>query len=429
LIHRTRTTFAALFWCGWLCATTAADSPATAESAAGLHRAPNSFGSSSSVAGQLHSDTQVQAPVLSLSLIERYHEWRAQMRTNLQENVGLTLGGDFNALVQGATESLGEDWAAGGVFRVYGQWQWPGEPWQNPGSLSFKVENRHRYTDVAPQQLGGQIGYSSLTGITWSDAGWLLSNFYWHQQFLDNRVAFVAGIVDVTDYVDTYGLVNPWTDFVNSTFGTSPTLAAPNQGLGLAIRVSLTTNLYVLAGFADANGDPTDPVEGFDTFFTEGEYFKHLELGWHGQWERRMEDNLHLTLWQTDARSQSGVPRGWGVAASANWLFEDRWLPFLRAGWSDGGGGVPLKATVSTGLGLYLRDRGDLLACGISWGRPSEETYGVGLRDEYTIELLYRLNLLQRFTITPDVQVLFHPALGPGTDVVGVFGLRARLVF
>jgi len=35
------------------------------------------------------------------------------------------------------------------------------------------------------------------------------------------------------------------------------------------------------------------------------------------------------------------------------------------------------------------------------------------LRDEYTIELLYRLNLLQRFTITPDVQVLFHPALNP----------------
>jgi len=51
------------------------------------------------------------------------------------------------------------------------------------------------------------------------------------------------------------------------------------------------------------------------------------------------------------------------------------------------------------------------------------------LRDEYTIELLYRLNLLQRFTITPDVQVLFHPALNPGTDIVGVFGLQAWLVF
>ena len=32
----------------------------------------------------------------------------------------------------------------------------------------------------------------------------------------------------------------------------------------------------------DGNGDPTNPLEGFDTFFTEAEYFTHLELGWAG---------------------------------------------------------------------------------------------------------------------------------------------------
>jgi len=407
----------------------AADSQVVSGSAPEPASAPNSFGASSSVSGQLQSDSQVQAPTLSLSVIERYHAWRANVRSNLQQNIGLTFAGDYNALVQGGTESLGEDLAAGGVFRVYGQWHWPGEPWKNPGSLTFKFENRHRYTDVAPQQLGGQIGYSSLTGITWSDAGWLLSNFYWHQQFLNNRWAFVAGIVDVTDYVDTYGLVNPWTDFINSTFGTSPTIAAPGQGLGIAVRGSLTTNIYVLAGFADANGKPTVPLRTFDTFFTEGEYFKHLELGWHGSWERRMADNIHLTFWQTDSRPQAGIPSGWGAALSANWLFKDHWLPFLRAGWSDGGGGVPLEATAAVGVGYYLRDQTDLLAFGFNWGRPSDKTLGSGLRDEYTMEILYRLHLLRRLTITPDVQILINPALNPDADVVAVFGLRARLVF
>jgi hypothetical protein len=43
----------------------------------------------------------------------------------LRDRVGLTLAGDYTALVQGATESLGEDWAAGGVFRIYGNWVWP----------------------------------------------------------------------------------------------------------------------------------------------------------------------------------------------------------------------------------------------------------------------------------------------------------------
>jgi len=394
-----------------------------------LTNAPHTFGSSASVGGQLRADDQIDSPALSLSPIERYHEWRGHMRTNLQENVGLTLGGDYNALVQGAMESLGEEWAAGGVFRVYGQWQWPEEPWKNPGSLTFKFENRHRYTEIAPQQLGAQLGYSSLTGITWSDAGWLLSNFYWHQQFLDNRLAFVAGIVDVTDYVDTYGLVNPWTDFMNSTLGCNPTIAAPGQGPGVAVRGSLTDHIYLAAGFADADGDPTHPLDEIEGFFTDAEYFKHIELGWYGTWERRMEDNIHVTAWQTSERTESGIPSGWGVAASASRLFADRWLSFVRVGWSDGGGGVPLETAVSTGIGCYMRERSDLVAVGFTWGRPSTETYGSGLRDEYTLEMMYRVHLMQHLSVTPDIQVLVNPALNPDDDVIVVFGLRARLTF
>ncbi|MCB9911390.1 MAG: carbohydrate porin [Verrucomicrobiales bacterium] len=392
-----------------------------------LANAPRTFGSSASVGGQLQADDQIDSPALSPTFIDQYEAWLQRQRSGLRDHVGLTLAGDYNALVQGATESLGEDWAAGGVFRVYGQWRWPGEPWKNPGSLTFKFENRHRYTEISPQKFGAQLGYSSLTAITWSDAGWLLSNFYWHQQFLDNRLSFVAGIVDVTDYVDTYGLVNPWTDFMNSTLSCNPTIAAPGQGPGVAVRGSLTERIYLAAGLADASGDPTQPLDSIEGFFTEAEYFKHIELGWSGSWDRRMEDNIHVTAWQTSERTKAGIPSGWGVAASANWLFAERWLPFVRAGWSDGGGGVPLETAVSAGAGYYLRDRSDLLAIGFTWGRPSTETYDSGLRDEYTLEMMYRVQLLQRLSLTPDIQVLVNPALNPDQDVIAVFGLRARL--
>jgi len=33
------------------------------------------------------------------------------------------------------------------------------------------------------------------------------------------------------------------------------------------------------------------------------------------------------------------------------------------------------------------------------------------------------------FRRTPDVQLLINPALDPGENVIGVFGLRARLSF
>jgi porin len=104
-------------------------------------------------------------------------------------------------------------------------------------------------------------------------------------------------------------------------------------------------------------------------------------------------------------------------------------LPFVRAGWSDGGGGVPLEAAAAVGVGYYLHEKSDLLALGFNWGRPSSETYGSGLRNEYTIEMLYRIHLLKRLTLTPDIQLIIHPALNPDSNVVAVFGLRARLVF
>ena len=61
------------------------------------------------------------------------------------------------------------------------------------------------------------------------------------QHLLDNRLAFVGGIVDVTDYLDVYGLVNPWTDFNNYAFTTNPTIPAPDQGWTTSTRPKSTT--------------------------------------------------------------------------------------------------------------------------------------------------------------------------------------------
>ena len=58
-----------------------------------------------------------------------------------------------------------------------------------------------------------------------------------------------------------------------------------------------------------------------------------------------------------------------------------------------------------------------------------DSTFVQGLDDQYSVELFYRLQLSQNFAITPDVQVIMEPALDPGEDVLGVFGMRARLTF
>lgn len=241
-------------------------------------------------------------------------------------------------------------------------------------------------------------------------------------------MGFVAGVLDTTDYVDVYGLVNPWTDFSNLAFSTDPTIPAPNQGLGAAIAVMATDNLYVLGGIADANGDPTDPGDSINSFFSDAEFFTHIEVGWIGSWERRYSDNIHLTAWHADERKQAQVPNGWGVAFSFSRLFADTWEPFFRAGYSEDGGAL-WERSVSAGFGYYPGKKSNVLGVGLNWSRPSEEVFGPGLDDQYTAEIYYRFQLLKVLTLTPDVQLLINPALNPEEDRLWVFGLRARLAF
>jgi porin len=56
-------------------------------------------------------------------------------------------------------------------------------------------------------------------------------------------------------------------------------------------------------------------------------------------------------------------------------------------------------------------------------------TYGPGLDDQYTLEMFYRLQIFQHWTVNGDLQLLIDPALDPTRDKVWVFGLSARINF
>lgn len=225
----------------------------------------------SSVGGQLSKDRKVKEAFFpSPRLSERYFRFK----NRVEEEYGFSFGFDFNALFQAARDSLREDKAAGGVFRAYGQWTLVGKDSENTGTLIYKVENRHRLgTDIAPKGLGSEIGYAGLTAVTFSDIGWALTNLYWSQHLLDNRLAFVGGIVDVTDYIDVYGLVNPWTDFNNYAFTTNPTIPAPDQGLGAALRVMPTGKHLYRRRHCRCQRRPYQPRRQHQFFLQRGRIF------------------------------------------------------------------------------------------------------------------------------------------------------------
>jgi porin len=392
------------------------DEQSTAGAPSKRKRSPK-FGGPSSVPGTVRRDKRVKP------LLATYFDFKER----LEKDRGLEYGIDYLPIYQGASESLAERHAADGVVRLYARWEAVNRGTKDNGALVGKLEYRHRLgTDISPQELGPEIGYAGLTTVPFGDIDWTLPNLYWEQHLAENRVSFVAGIVAVTDYVDTYALNDSWTQFFNQAFATNPTIPAPGQGLGAAVRGSIGRHLYLVAGIADSNGDPTDPGDSWNSFFDTGEYFTHLEFGWFSSYERRFTDNVHVTLWHADDLEQAQVSGGQGLAFSWNRLLRKKWVPFVRAGYADGGGAL-WERSLSAGLGYFPRGARDLLGVGLNWGRPSEDTLGSGLDDQYTLEVFYRWRPLRLLTISPDLQLLFDPALNPDEDLIAVLGVRVRL--
>jgi porin len=401
-----------------------AQPPQAAKTKSGYDDIPR-FGGPRSVGANLEEDNAVRVPLLRFSAVDEFFKPWFDWKGRLKKNYGLSFGLDYTALVQGANQSLGQDRAASGIFRLFGNWTLLGKGSKNNGSLVFKVENRHKYGSyISPQDLGFAAGYNGLTAAPFNDMGWGVTNLYWKQNFKQSHFNFVAGVVDTTDYVDLYGLSNPWTSFSNLVFLTNPTIPVPNQGLGAALGAMATDNIYLVGGLADANGDPTEPGDWLKSFFNDREYFYHLEVGWASSFARRYLDNIHLTGWFADERKNAGVPDGWGLAFSASKFFDDKWMPFLRAGYAHDGGAL-LKASLGSGIGYYWNESKDLLGFGLNWGRPQ----GDGLDDQYTAELFYRLQVTQNLAVTPDLQLLINPALNPDEDQIWIFGLRGRIAF
>ena len=326
------------------------------------------FGGPKSVGGQLKEDLKDRD--------------LPSLRERLMEEHGFSYSINYAALYQTANKSLGDDEAASGIFQLPISWTLTGRESGNTGTLVFNLESRDAFLDVAPQDFGFVTGAASVPGTAFSDTGLFLSNLYWSQTFKQGRQKLAIGRVALTDFLDAYGMFNPQTAFGNLSFLLSPTIASPAEGLGAAYGAMMNDNWYVVGTFGDANAISTR--SGFDSFDT-GELFKSIEIGWTTAPDRIYFDNVHVTLWHTDERVNAGVSEGSGATFSFAWFLDDRLMPFVRLGASDGGAGALQEASAAVGLGWYRPNR-DLFGVGLAWGQPSEADDGFRSRNSGPVD-------------------------------------------
>jgi porin len=297
--------------------------------------------------------------------------------------------------------------------------------------MIWKFEHRHAYGNTSPFDFSlGQIGYVGLQEPPFNDSDFRTQNLYWRQRLRGGRATLVAGVLDVTDYLDAFALASPWLHFMNFAFSTgSAAIGLPNDAaVGVAYGTMLTDQIYLIAGITDTNGDPSDPFEGFGNFFSDREYFKSVEIGFTTSQERIIFDNYHLSVWHKDEQEIAGVPDGWGFAFSFSRYLNENFMPFVRGGYADDGGSL-LEKSLSVGVGYQTEAFSGLLGAGLNWGDPNETTFGPGLDDQLAVEVFYRVPIGKRLAVTLDTQLIKDPALNPAESTIWMFNLRARAAF
>ena len=80
-----------------------------------------------SITATLESDGQDQDSVLDVDLLQSWSAWKA----SIKDRTGLDFGLDYIALGYVASDSLGENTAATGVFRLFGEWELTGRGTEN----------------------------------------------------------------------------------------------------------------------------------------------------------------------------------------------------------------------------------------------------------------------------------------------------------
>lgn len=393
------------------------------ESRTGFTTSRPAFGGPTSPEGDLEEADRKKEPAFRFPKIDEAFQPWTDWKTRQNNDNGFQLSAHYSTLFQGLSDPVpgGDDKASGGVLRATMKWTPIGRGTADTGSLVVMLDHGHGFRDTTPAGLADQAGYIGITGLFFNDIGFAVINLNWQQAFNDGRTGLIVGRYDPNDYMNVLGYVNPWTIFSNLAINLDTSVALPDSSWGVGAGHWLNDRWYVLGGINDANGSGSDNLE----FFEGGaELFKYAHVGWSPSKADRYFKNVHVMAWHVDEREDAGIPSSHGMTVAANWIFDDRWMPFARLGWSKGAAPI-YNESATLGLIRKFMFPSDLVGVSINWGSLVDSSLG----DQTTIEGFWRFQFAQNLAITPSLQLLIDPARNPQDDRVWVYGLRVRLAF
>ena len=344
---------------------------------------------------------------------------------HLRDAACLDLGLNYTSIYQRADTTVSGPRSVGdGDLDFFGRWHLLGCENQWPGALEFSSETRHKYSEVAPNNL--DTGTVGGTIVGFGEQDFSLVQLYWEQGSFDDGAIGRVGKMDPALIYDGGRYVSSNYAFLSPAFSDTLPMALPGAGLGVAGAIYPTKSTYIVAGVHDANGKRT--TAGFNTLFGEGEYFTAIELGWFPNEGKAREGMYHITFWNTDSRQSAGRPNDRGIALTAEQQVgcDGKLVPFLRYAYAHRGlNGIRQNLSLGVGIEEIFGQNDDLIGVATSWQEPANSP----LRDQYVVEAFYRFYVTPHTHLSPDIQVVIDPANAPTKEAVTVFGLRLRTLY
>jgi len=390
------------------------------------------MGGPKSIGAQLEADNQQKAFYfrVPIRVMKPWYDWKSKVNQDLGLQLGINYTTVFIRANAGISESSRKN-ASSGILDFQAGWNLVGrKSGKNKGTLLLKINNRHAYGDFTNPMFHGifESGYYGLPAVGFNDYTTRVLELNWQQNLFNDRVNFVVGKVDPTNYFNFHGIIVPWQHFLGYGASVSGTVNWPNQGIGLIASYKFSDKIYAMAGITDVYGDLFEDAKflHLGENFSDGNLFKAVEIGYVPSMPERYFRKISITYWHTNPYTSAGgsaISMGQGVAVSAHWFLQEKYIPYARFAFSNGNGeNAFYKKDFQIGHGYRFRSH-DVLGIALGWA----ETNIPGAKNQMTAELFYRFNLTAHLELTPDFQYIINPTFNTAKNSLVYYGFRGRI--
>lgn len=368
---------------------------------------------------------QTHAVAKPQTAVEKMEAGYADFKTALQKKMGIDYSMDISLMAQrGSPSGKGTSWQT--IYTPSVNWNMY-ESSIGSGSLQF-LYSSVRYWGADGNTLADRIGViTPMNDYTTKD------NYFYQLSYTHtlpgalSPLSFTIGQFPIFNFDGTAYDSNQQTNFINEALSQNATDSYPSASLGGYVQFAPNSEWTFAVGMQDANNIDGNKIQ--TNTFHKHQYTSFASVSYTPTVKGWGSGEYALLVYnQPSTDEQPGTSNGWSLNLMQNF---GKWGVFTRIN------GVskdePIKQSYALGT-VYNNPLGrnalDQIGVAVVLNKLNKSVNGAGTRNnESLMEAYWAWGFTNFLTLTPDIQLYYHPAGDRKQKTATVASLRANLIF